>query len=99
MMPYKPIEIERILTGKLKMSCEDADHTWFMVEIDGLPPIRTKLPNHKDDIRSALESRICKQLRVRKLFFHGLMDCTKYRTDYEKQIKEDPFPPFNIWLV
>jgi len=98
-MPYKPIEIERMLTGKLEMVSKDADHIWFSLEIDGLPPIRTKLPNHKDDIREKLESRIHKQLRIRKPFFHGLMDCTKYRSDYIKQIKEDPYPPFNILFV
>lgn len=98
-MPYKPIEVEGMLKTKLKMIVEDADHKWFTMELDGLPPIRTKLPNHREDIRDKLESRIYKQLRVRKPFFRALMDCTKYREDYEKQIREDPYPPFNVLLV
>lgn len=98
-MPYKPTEIERMLTGKLGMILKDADHTWLSLEVDGLPPIRTKLPSHKEDIRDKLESRIYKQLRVRKPFFHELMDCTKYRVDYVKQIREDPYPPFSILFV
>ncbi len=98
-MPYKPIEIAGMLTKKLGMLSEKADHTWFRFEIDGLPPIRTKLPAHKEDIRDKLESRIYKQLRVRKLFFHELMNCTKYRADYIKQIKEEPYPPFSILFV
>ncbi len=98
-MPYKPLEIEGMLKTKLKMSDENSDHKWFKLEIEGLPPIRTKLPNHKEDIRDGLESRICKQLRVRKLFFHGLMDCSKYKSDYEKQVRDDPYPPFDVLLV
>jgi len=98
-MPYKPIEVEEILKTKLNMIVDDADHKWFRLELDGLPPIRTKLPNHREDIRDKLESRIYKQLRIRKPFFHGLMDCTKYRDDYIKQIREDPYPPFNVFFV
>jgi hypothetical protein len=98
-MPYKPREIEKMLTRKLEMSVEDADHKWFKLDLEGLPPIRTKLPNHKGDIKPKLEGRICNQLRVRKTFFHGLMDCTKKLQDYEKQIRNDPFPPFDHLLV
>lgn len=88
-----------MLKIKLNMAPSNADHTWFELQLDGLPPIRTKLPSHKEDIRDKLEGRISKQLRIRRPFFHGLMDCTKYRSDYEKQVREDPFPPFNILLV
>lgn len=95
MMPYKPIEIERMLINKLHMRVSNADHKWFELKIDGLPPIRTKLPNHKDDINPIIAGRIHKQLRIRKKFFHELMDCTKYFDDYENQIKDDPYPPFN----
>jgi hypothetical protein len=98
-MPYKPIEIEGMLKTKLRMSLEEADHTWFRLEIAGLPPIRTKVPNHKGDIRDKLESRIYKQLRVKKPFFHGLMDCTKLLADYKKQVREDPYPPFSVLIM
>lgn len=98
-MPYKPFEIEGMLIGKLKMSTLNADHKWFFLQLQGLPPIRTKLPNHKEDIGIKLESRIFKQLRVRKTFFHELMDCTKTLPDYEKMIREDPYPPLSNLLV
>ena len=98
-MPYKPIEIEGMLKTKLKMQPLDNDHRWFKLEIEGLPPIRTKLSHNRKDIGDNLEGRIYKQLRVRKSFFHELMDCTKYREDYEKQIRADPYPPFNQIIV
>lgn len=98
-MPYKPIEIEKMLKNKLKMDVEDADHRWFILELEGLPRIRTKLSNNKNEVGDFLESRICKQLRVRKNFFHELIDCTKSRDEYKKQIQDDPFPPFSQLLV
>jgi len=98
-MPFKPREIGNMLEKKLGMTSSNADHIWYELQFSNLPPIRTKLPNHKDDIGPELESKICNQLRVRKVFFHGLMECTKYRADYEKQIQEDPFPPFSVLLV
>jgi hypothetical protein len=94
-MPYKPTQIEGMLRAKLKMSPEDADHTWFRLQFEGLPPIRTKVPHHKDDIGDTLQGRIQKQLRVRKAFFKGLMDCPNSRADYERQVREDPYPPFS----
>jgi len=98
-MPYKPTEVENMLITKLKMTREETDHTVFKFEVDGLPPIRTKVSHNKKEIRDKLESRIYKQLRVRKPFFHELMDCTKYRDDYIKQVQEDPYPPLSVRFV
>lgn len=98
-MPHKPPEIEIMLLKKLKMKSEDADHEKFCLEIEGIPTIRTKLPNHKKDIGDVLEGRIHKQLRVRKQFFRELMDCTKSREDFINQIRNDPYPPFGFLTV
>jgi hypothetical protein len=98
-MPYSPRDVEGMLRIKLNMVIENADHKWFKLELNGLPPIHTKLPNHREDIRDQLESKIHKQLRIRKMFFRGLMDCTKNRADYEEQIRRDPYPPFDILIV
>jgi len=87
--------VERMLQTKLQMAPEERDHKYFKLIIDGLPPIRTKISHNNNDIGSVLENRIYKQLRIRKSFFHELMDCTKNRDDYIQQIKDDPYPPFN----
>lgn len=88
-----------MLIGKLGMSPLNADHKWFVLQFRGLPPIRTKLSNNNKDIGSGLESRISKQLRVRKQFFIGLMDCSKRLEEYEAQIRTDPYPPFDQLFV
>lgn len=98
-MPYKPVEVGRMLTSKLRMRVEETDHQWFVLEFEGLPPIRTKVSHNKKDIGDELENRIVKQLRIRKKFFHELMDCSKNIDDYERQVREDPCPPFDIRLV
>ena len=81
------------------MNSSDTDHKWFELQLDGIPPIRTKLSHSNKDVGSKLEGRIQKQLRVRKKFFHELMDCTKNLSEYEKQIRSDPYPPFNQFFV
>lgn len=81
------------------MSLLNADHKWFVLQFDGLPPIRTKLSHNKKEVKAGLEGKIVKQLRVKKIFFNGLMDCTKSREDYEKQLRTDPFPPFDVLIV
>ena len=98
-MPYKPLEIEHMLSTKLRMVISNADHKWFEVQFDNLPIIRTKLPNHRKDIWDKLESKIYRQLRVRKNFFHELMGCTKNRADYENQLRTDPYPSFDQIIV
>jgi hypothetical protein len=98
-MVYKPKKVEGMLTTKLHMQPENADHLWFKLELEGLPPIRTKISNHKEDIKPKIEGRIHKQLHVRGDFFRELMDCTKYFEDYEKQVRKDPYPPFNVLIL
>ena len=99
-MAYKPYEIESMLLTKLKMDPSNEDHTWFEIQIEGLPKIRTKLSfTRKKEIGDKLIAKIHKQLRVRKIFFIGLMDCTKSLHDYEAQVKNDPYPPFNHIIV
>lgn len=96
-MAYTLDEIERMLKKKLKMEIDKKrdDHIWLILEPDGLPVIKTKVSRHKETAGEGLESKICKQLRVRKPFFHELMDCTKSRNDYIVQISTDPNPPFD----
>jgi len=98
-MTYKRREVADMLVIKLKMRPRNADHEWYELSIDGLPPIRTKLSNNKKDIHDALENKIFRQLRVRKKFFHELMDCTKSKDDYEQQVISDPYPPFDNLIV
>ncbi len=88
-----------MLKTKLQMAALNSDHRWFELQLNELPTIRTKISHNKKDIGPALENRICKQMRIRKKFFYELMDCTKYRDDYERQVREDPYPPFSERLV
>jgi len=98
-MPFKPREIEGMLVTKLGMVQFEADHTWFELHLEGLPTIKTKLPHHKKDIADGLESRVYKQLRIRKSFFNELMTCTKYLKDYDAVLRCDPYPPFTQLIV
>jgi hypothetical protein len=72
-----------------------ADHRWYVLKLDGLPPIATKSSHGKTVISGSLESAIAKQLRVRTPFFRKMIGCTKSREDYYKQVHTDPFPDWD----
>jgi hypothetical protein len=69
-----------------------SDHRWYVLKLEGLPPILTKASHGKTQITGGLESAIAKQMRVRTAFFREMMSCTKSREDYYQQIRRDPFP-------
>jgi hypothetical protein len=98
-MPRKPREIASKLTGKfgfVEAESRSTDHRWFELRLEGLPVILTKLSHNRDEVGSKLEGKIARQLRVRKSFFDGMMDCTNDARAYERQVREDPVPPFDV---
>lgn len=100
-MPFRPSEIERLLQNKFGFErvSEKQDHRWYSLRLEGMPTITTKVSHSRGDVGSQLESRIAKQLRVRNPFFKEMMSCTKSRDDYEHQVRDAPFPPWNERLV
>lgn len=98
-MPRKPREIASKLTGNfdfIEAESHSGDHRWYQLRLDGLPAILTKLSRNREDIGPKLEGKIARQLRVSKSFFDGMMDCSYDRADYERQVRDDPVPPFDI---
>lgn len=97
-MAYKPREVEEKLQNKFGFARDKdrgSDHRYYILEIEGLPLIRTHFSHaRKKDIGAVLESKIVKQLHVRKKYFKGMIDCTNSREDYYHQLQKDPFPPF-----
>ena len=97
-MPYKPKEIERILLGKLGFehaTTRSPDHRQYKLTLPGVGTIVTKLSHNNRDIGPSLERLIANQLRIKKQVFHGVMDCTKSREDYTRQVQDDPTPPIH----
>lgn len=100
-MPRNPREIESLLQGKFGFSPatgHSSDHHWYELHLLGLPTILTKLPHSRREIGSKLESMIARQLRVRKPYYDQMMDCIYNREDYFRQVRNDPYPPFDIWF-
>jgi hypothetical protein len=97
-MPRRPREIEHLLQTKFGFSPareHSSDHRWYELRLPGLPPILTKVSHTKEEVGRKLESMIARQLRVRRPYFVGMMDCTYNREDYYRQLRENPFPPFD----
>ena len=97
-MPFKSEVVETKLKNKFGFSPavgRESGHRWYELKIEGLPVISTKFSHGGKEINDFLESIISKQLRVRKPFFREMIGCTKSSEEYQEQVKEDPFPPFN----
>jgi hypothetical protein len=101
-MPYKPKEVEAKLQDKFGFSkavTHSLDHRWYELRLPGLPPILTKISHSREPISPTIESKMARQLRVRHPFFKGMMDCNKSNDDYRRQVREDPYPPFDVIVV
>ena len=105
-MPYKPREIESLLQNKFGFSLShghSSDHRWYQLQLPGLPTILTKVSHNKRDIYGKIEGAMARQLRVRKQYFRGMMDCTNSQEEYYRQVREDPIPPFEftskLWML
>jgi hypothetical protein len=100
-MPRRPHDIEAVLQTKfgfVRASAHSSDHRWYELHLPGLPIILTKVSHSREDIGPRLEGKIARQLRVRKPYFDGMIDCTNTREDYYRQVRESPFPPFDIYF-
>ena len=98
-MPRKTRDVESLLQSKYgftEAKERSRDHRWYGLNLPGLPTIATKFSHSNQDINPALESKIARQLRVRKPYFVGMVDCTHSKQDYYRQVQQDPFPPFDV---
>ena len=98
-MPIKPKELENLLRNKFDFSPAEghsSDHRWYELKLPDLPVILTKVSHSREPINQKIESKIARQLRVRKAYYEGMMSCKNSRDDYYKKVKEDPFPPFEV---
>lgn len=98
-MPIKVRDFESKLQGKFGFSPSNVrsdDHRWYELKIPGLPLITTKVSHGTKELSSKLEGFIARQLRVRKAFFLGMIKCTNDSEAYQAQVREDPYPPFNV---
>jgi hypothetical protein len=98
-MPRKPRDVESILTAKfgfIEAKGHSSEHRWYELRLDGLPVILTKVSHSKSDIGPNLEGKMARQLRVKKRFFGEMMDCTRDATEYERQVRDHPEPPWDV---
>lgn len=98
-MAIKKRDLEKQLKSKFGFSLSvtrSDDHRWYEISIPGLPIIATKVSHGGKELSSSLESKIARQLRVRRPFFLGMISCNQSKNDYLEQVKKDPFPPFDV---
>ena len=95
----KPSDLEAMLERKLgftRSGAHSSDHRWYELRLPDLPPIRTKVSHSKQAIGSLIEGKVARQLRVRGPYLQELLVCTKSRDEYCQQVKDEPFPPWDV---
>jgi hypothetical protein len=96
-MPIKPGELDRQLRNKfyfIAAKNHSDDHKWLELRLPGLPLIYTKLSHSKDELRDILIGKIARQLHVSSSFLYGMVECSKSKEAYYRQVQEAPNPPF-----
>ena len=98
-MPFKPRKVESKLQNEFGFSPawgHSSDHRWYELRLPRLPVILTRVSHSRKEITRPLVSQMARQCHVRTPFFRGMIVCTKKREDYYRQVRDDPYPPFDI---
>jgi hypothetical protein len=98
-MAFKRREIESLLKSKFGFVEDEKrsdDHKWYVLRIDDLPDIATKVSHSGKDIGKVLEGKIARQLRVPRPFFIGMFKCDEDKEAYQKRVRENPVPPWDV---
>lgn len=99
MRPRRPREIEDMLLQKFGFEEDETaalDHRSYVLRLQGLPPIWTKVSHSREPIRDKLQAAIAKELRVRSSFYDRMMECNHSREEYVQQVRDDPYPPWDV---
>ena len=94
-MPYRNRDVEETLLHKfqfLRSKTHSDDHRWLELKLPDLPVVTTHFSHARQEIGDTLWKLIARQLRVNKSFLNEMIDCTKSRDDYYKQVTEAPIP-------
>lgn len=100
-MPYKTPDIENKLANKFgftRSQHKGDDHIRYELKLDGLPIIQTHF-SHGSKESEKLVGIIARQVRVRKPFFDGMIECSNSKEAYYEMIRKDPYPPFEPYLI
>lgn len=98
-MPMDSRDVERKIANKFgfeRAAERSKDHRWYKLQLEGLPLISTKFSHSKGSLSATIEGKIARQLRVTKAYFVGMIDCSNGSDDYRRQVREAPFPPWDV---
>lgn len=96
-MPHRNRDVEETPLNKFQFvesQTRSDDHRWVELSLPGLPVIATYFSHGRQVIDVKLWSKIARQLRVRGKYLSEMIECTKSRDDYYKQVAEAPYPPW-----
>lgn len=93
-MTFKKKDIESKLVRKFAFrEVRKTGHTFYTLHLEGLPKLRTHASgrhSRRTSVGRPLESEIAAQVGVRVPFFRGMIDCSRSREDYYKELQDHP---------
>jgi hypothetical protein len=98
-MPLDPRKTEQSLQSKfgfIPAPGRSTDHKWYELKLDDLPVITTKFSHSREPITDRIAGLIARQLRVRRSYLNGMIECTNAKEDYYQQVRVDPVPPWDV---
>lgn len=88
-MPFKPGVIEEKLQVKFRFVFESdkKKHRNYVLQLDGLPPVRTHVSHSREEIRDKLLGVIARELRVDCSYFKGMISCNHTQAEYHQRLR------------
>lgn len=68
---------------------KDSDHEWLGVTVPGARPVAVMFSLNDADLGDVLVGLICKQLRVRRPYLNGMVQCSNSRQAYYQKLVDE----------
>ena len=87
-MPRKARDVQGSLKAKFGFRVLDRGHKhqWLQLTLIGLKPVTVMFSQGETDLGDVLLSKVCKQLRVGRPYFNGMIDCQHSAADYRETL-------------
>ena len=96
-MPRKARDVKSALGGKFGFSPapvgREKGHEWFALDVPGVARVLTMFSRGMPEFSDDLMATIARQLRVRRGYRDGMIDCTFSSEAYRKKLVDNPDGP------
>lgn len=91
-------DVEDMLRDKYKFVPSNRHHRYYELNLGGnIPKIVTKVSHSgRKPVPDSVLGKMATQLRVKSKYFREMLACDHKREEYYRQVREEPYPPYDI---